>query len=63
MNSIKSTYGVYASLGNHDAGDSFNEIIDFLEQSNIKLLNECLALFGRVEPSPIGGEGEVSSLE
>lgn len=64
--SIKSTYGVYASLGNHDGGHTFDQMLRFLEQSNIKLLNdeyviidERLVLFGRVDPSPIGGFGEL----
>ena len=62
--SIKATYGVYASLGNHDGGKTFNEMVRFLKQSNIKLLNdeyviidERLVLLGRVDPSPIGGFG------
>jgi len=66
LKSIKTKYGVYASLGNHDAGKTFDNMMDFLEQSNIKLLtdeyviiDERLALFGRVDPSPIGGFGEI----
>ena len=66
LKSIKATYGVYASLGNHDGGKTFNEMVRFLEQSNIKLLNdeyviidERLVLLGRVDPSPIGGFGEL----
>lgn len=66
MKSMTAKYGVYASLGNHDAGNTFNKMVHFLEQSNIKLLNdeyviidERLALFGRVDPSPIGGFGEL----
>ena len=60
--SITSRYGVYACLGNHDGGNTFDQMINFLEQSNIKLLNddymiidEKLILIGRVDPSPIGG--------
>jgi len=60
--SITSNYGVYACLGNHDGGNTFDQMINFLEQSNIKLLNddymiidEKLILIGRVDPSPIGG--------
>lgn len=63
---IKATYGVYASLGNHDGGKTLNEMIHFLEQSNIKLLNDeysiiddRLVLIGRLDPSPIGGFGEM----
>ena len=60
--SIDAKYGVYGSLGNHDGGKTFNEMITFLEKSNVRLLNdeyevidERLILFGRVDPSPIGG--------
>ncbi|MDR3001193.1 MAG: metallophosphoesterase [Fibromonadaceae bacterium] len=66
LKSINAKHGVYASLGNHDGGKTFNEMIRFLEQSNIKLLNdehviidERLVLIGRVDPSPIGGFGEL----
>ena len=62
--SIKTKYGVYACLGNHDGGKTFNEMTEFLSKSNIKLLNDefviidnRLALIGRVDPSPIGGFG------
>lgn len=64
--SIKSTYGVYACLGNHDGGKTFNEMIRLLELSNIKLLNDehiiidgQIVLIGRVDPSPIGGFGDL----
>lgn len=64
LKSITATYGVYGSLGNHDGGKTFDDMITFLERSNIKLLNdvheiidERLVLFGRVDPSPIGGFG------
>lgn len=70
MNSIRASYGVYASLGNHDSGNTFSEMVHFLEQSNIKLLNdeyviidERLALFGRVDPSPIGGPDGFGGLK
>jgi hypothetical protein len=64
--SIEATYGVYACLGNHDGGRTFNQMANFLEASNIRLLNdeyviidERLALFGRIDSSPIGGFGEL----
>ena len=64
LKNIKSTYGVYACLGNHDGGKTFKEMVRFLESSNIKLLKdeyaviaEQLILIGRVDPSPIGGFG------
>ncbi|SHN77920.1 metallophosphoesterase [Desulfitobacterium chlororespirans] len=63
---IRATYGVYACLGNHDGGNTFKEMLSFLEQSNIKLLNdeyviidERLVLIGRLDPSPIRGFGEL----
>lgn len=70
LKSIEATYGVYGCLGNHDAGKTFDKMIHFLERSNIKLLNdeyvmidERLVLFGRVDPSPIGGFGELNRKE
>lgn len=66
LKSITATYGVYGSLGNHDSGKTFDKMMNFLERSNIKLLNDeyvmiekRLILFGRVDPSPIGGFGEL----
>jgi len=62
LKSVTATYGVYACLGNHDGGKTFNEMTRFLEQSNIKLLNDeyvtiddRLVLIGRVDSRPIGG--------
>jgi len=64
--SINASYGVYACLGNHDGGRTLNQMINFLEESNIKLLNdeyviidERFALFGRLDANPIGGFGEL----
>jgi hypothetical protein len=66
LQQIKSTYGVYASLGNHDSGRNFDSMMEFLERSNIKLLTDDyevidnrLVLIGRVDPSPIGGFGDL----
>jgi predicted MPP superfamily phosphohydrolase len=60
--SIKSKYGVFACLGNHDGGKTYSEMVNFLEQSNIALLNDeykiiddRLVLIGRVDSRPIGG--------
>jgi len=62
LKSITAKYGVYACLGNHDGGKTFREMTRFLEQSNIKLLNDeyvtidgRLVLTGRVDSRPIGG--------
>ncbi len=59
---IKSTYGVYASYGNHDGGDTFDQMSKFLNESNIKALSDEYALIdnrllivGRLDESPIGG--------
>ena len=64
LKSIKAIYGVYACLGNHDGGRTFPEMLDFLERSNIVLLNDKLmviddrfVLVGRLDSSPIGGFG------
>lgn len=58
--SISSTYGIYACLGNHDAGSSFDEMASFLEQSQISLLHDDyvviddkLIVVGRVDSTPI----------
>jgi len=62
LKSVSAAYGVYACLGNHDAGKTFKEMTRFLEQSDVKLLNDehvtiddRLVLIGRVDPRPIGG--------
>ena len=60
--SIETKYGVYACLGNHDGGSTYNEMADFLKQSNITLLNDehviiddRFVLIGRLDARPIGG--------
>ena len=62
--SINARYGVYACLGNHDGGGDLNEMLSFLEQSNINVLKDehrviadRLVLIGRLDPIPIGGFG------
>lgn len=64
MKRIQSTYGVYACLGNHDAGTGYPEMEKFLEQSNIallkdeaKIINDQFILVGRRDSSPIGEQG------
>ncbi len=68
FNSIEATYGVYACLGNHDAGGTYNQMIDFLAGTQIHLLRdeatviaEKLVLVGRRDSSPIGGHGDERS--
>ncbi len=70
--SVKSKYGVYACFGNHDAGDTYPEMVDFLKDSDVKLLEDeyvvidgRLILVGRRDSSPIGsrdGKREKISL-
>ena len=61
LKKLHSTYGTYACLGNHDAGDTAAQMTEFLEQSNIRLLAEeytvidkRLVLVGRLDGAPIG---------
>lgn len=60
--SIEAKYGVYASLGNHDSGKTFKQMVQFMKDCNMKLLNDeyvvidnRLVLIGRVDSSPIRG--------
>ncbi|MCL1913038.1 MAG: metallophosphoesterase [Eubacteriaceae bacterium] len=67
---LDSTYGTFACLGNHDAGKTLAEMMDFLLRSNVRLLNDEIAIIegvisiiGRLDSSPIGGFGELSRSE
>lgn len=58
---IRSTYGTYACLGNHDAGQTLNDMRAFLEACGIRALNDAytviderLVLVGRLDAAPIG---------
>lgn len=62
LKQLKTKYGIYVCLGNHDAGDTALQMQQFLEQSNIQMLNDTytiiqdeLVLVGRLDSSPIGG--------
>ncbi|MDR2693789.1 MAG: metallophosphoesterase [Chitinispirillales bacterium] len=64
LKSLSATHGVYACPGNHDAGKSAVEMVDFLERSGVKLLNDefdivngQIVVLGRLDPRPIGGFG------
>lgn len=66
LKNIESTYGVYACPGNHDSGKTLTEMKSFLENSNIKLLedehiviDDKIVLVGRLDSTPIGGYGDV----
>ena len=73
LRKIDSTFGVFACLGNHDAGPTVYSMMNFLQYSNITLLNEDhaiiderLVLIGRVDPfpsNPIYGFGEIERGE
>lgn len=61
---VAPTYGIYASLGNHDGGKTFPQMLQFLEESRITVLLEqhqvvadSFVILGRLDPSPIGGFG------
>ncbi|OTN76462.1 hypothetical protein A5886_001539 [Enterococcus sp. 8G7_MSG3316] len=63
---LSSTYGNFMVLGNHDAGNSFEDMKDFLESSDIIILseegmiiNDTIALIGIIDLSPIGNQGKV----
>jgi predicted MPP superfamily phosphohydrolase len=64
LSSIQSTYGTFACLGNHDTGNTFDLMLDFLEQCNIKVLmdeymviEDKFVIVGRDDSSPIGYQG------
>lgn len=53
---------VYACLGNHDAGETAGQMVDFLKSCNVILLEDAytvvdgrILLVGRLDGSPIGG--------
>lgn len=67
LKTLNPTYGVWACLGNHDAGSTAEQMRDFLDQCGIGLLNDeytviadKLVLAGRMDRSPIGGFGGLS---
>ena len=62
LQGIRSTYGVYACLGNHDGGSTHNRMLSFLKEADIHLLNDeytvidgRFVLAGRLDASSIGG--------
>lgn len=62
LHGIRSTYGVYACLGNHDGGSTHNRMLSFLKEANIHLLSDeytviadRFILIGRLDASSIGG--------
>lgn len=64
LRSLDATYGVYACLGNHDAGDTYDRMLAFLSAADVQLLQDegvvidgRFVLAGRRDSSPIGGHG------
>ncbi|MGM9835111.1 MAG: metallophosphoesterase [Bacilli bacterium] len=62
LSSIKSKYGVYATLGNHDSGSTYNKMMELVKNSNINILKDeyvniedKFILVGRIDERPIGG--------
>ncbi|HIU77347.1 MAG TPA: metallophosphoesterase, partial [Candidatus Pelethocola excrementipullorum] len=62
---MDATYGVYACLGNHDAGASYEQMLEFLSGADIQVLmdeaiviDERFILAGRRDSRPIGGQGD-----
>lgn len=65
LQTLLSTYGVYACLGNHDGGQTHEQMVAFLKAANIQLLDDAYALIddrlvlvGRLDASAIGGYGD-----
>lgn len=66
---IKAPYGVYACLGNHDAGAGYEGMLEFLDKAGIRLLQDeavlvgdKIILAGRKDSGPIGAQGEKRSV-
>ena len=64
LKGIKSTYGVYVCLGNHDAGGTAQKMREFIDECGFNLLCDELAvidgrliIIGRLDSSPIGSFG------
>ena len=70
LQGIQATYGTYACLGNHDGGQTYEQMVEFLDLANIQLLNDesviidgRMILIGRLDASPIGGYGDQKRKE
>lgn len=62
---MESEYGVFACLGNHDAGDGYRQMLDFLDGAGIRVLmdeavviDQRFVLAGRRDSFPIGAHGD-----
>ena len=66
LKQINAPYGIYACLGNHDAGSTLGSMEELMQRAGIHLLKDQyvtledqLILAGRLDPSPIGGTGKL----
>ena len=66
LNGLKSKYGAYLCLGNHDAGKTFPQMKQFIEDSGIiplydekVVIDNRFVLVGRLDRSPIGNSGDM----
>lgn len=65
LRQMKSTNGTYLSWGNHDAGDTYEDMKKFILSANITILEDeavmiedKIALAGRKDSFPIGYQGD-----
>ena len=70
LKTLSATYGVWAVLGNHDAGSTAAQMQEYLTRCGIHLLNdeyavvgEKLILGGKMDRSPIGGFGNLTGSD
>ena len=66
LKGLKSKYGSYLCLGNHDAGKTFDQMQEFIDKCGIVALYEDsvtiddrFILVGRLDRSPIGDSGDM----
>lgn len=66
LRNINAPYGVYACLGNHDAGSTLESMENFMHSADIRLLKDeyttignALTLAGRLDGAPIGKTGDM----
>ncbi|MGL4847634.1 MAG: metallophosphoesterase [Clostridium sp.] len=60
FNEIHSTYGTFLSFGNHDAGATFEGMKNFIESTNIRLLEDEIIEFG--DSFSIGGRRDLTPM-
>ncbi|QQO08692.1 metallophosphoesterase [Breznakiella homolactica] len=64
LTGLQSRYGVFACLGNHDAGVDLPDMLSFFQKANIRVLEDCavrqdgVVLLGRSDMAPGGNEGQ-----